>query len=968
MVNNGSFLSAASIRFSDSATSVATGLFDGANTRVDLTGDGNTNRLELGAYGRGSIAVSGGATLDGRANSAACLIGFQSCANFVGNAAGSDALLTITGANSNASFLRAFVIGGLAVFPPGFGTPGGATRARVEVLNGARLTTDEAQIGAAPGGSNPLGTERSFAEVLIDGPNSVWRVTGGTLETRAAFISTATHRNAVATMTVSNGGKWIFEGPGGDPNLGNGMNLSSGGGRTDLLVTGTGSQISLVGDNTIFQIGRNGGSALVTVQAGGSITGSNYTSVGRSNNLGPSFGELVIDGTGALYSASGVVSVAGTGFGATLPTVAAMDIGRDATGVVTVRNGGRLEVVATTAGSGGPGLRLGRGAAGSGTLNITGAGSVVAVSALSTTPGGGATEAFNPNVRVGADGYGALNITQGGKLLIDGQAVATVANSRNTILTIGGNSTTAIGGRGTALVSGLGSEIRLTGSDSLLRVATGPQSVGLLTVSDQASISSMNLVVGDSGGTGVLKADRATLNLSGQQTGDALVGAGVFVGNGGGIGIMTLANGSQLNITNPGTAGAGMSLGGLGSRPLGSGSLTLSGASQLNITAAPGLAYLQVGRIGTGLLEVKGASTVNVGDGNITIARLADSAGTLLISENSVVNAGWLGVGRYKDATGDFNGGVGTALLTNGALNAQTIVIGSKGYLGGTGTIAGNVTNYGTFSPGNSPGTLEIDGDFTAAAGSRVILEVESNASGGFNTDRIVFRSGKTLDLSQLNAEFRFLGNTDPTAFQASGQFDLDTFFQVRQNDDSLQDLAPSLFDTATFSAEADSFAISSFSFNPVSGATFSAAPVPRRKLGVAAGWSAGRRWRGKPAQIDSLARPSSVTRGSVRLNPPRVDDQRPGHDLSRDVFAKCLWCGEVADRAFGGHLLLELRTVQRLVHRRYLGQGFHALPARNGQCDELTVSYLADDRPDAGEQHLRLAGHQVDDGRCRAR
>ena len=70
-------------------------------------------------------------------------------------------------------------------------------------------------------------------------------------------------------------------------------------------------------------------------------------------------------------------------------------------------------------------------------------------------------------------------------------------------------------------------------------------------------------------------------------------------------------------------------------------------------------------------------------------------------------------------------------------------------------------------------------------------------------------------------------GNTDPTAFQASGLFDIDTFFQVRQPDNSLQDLAPSLFNTATFTAEADSYTISSFTFSPVGGATFSAAPVP---------------------------------------------------------------------------------------------------------------------------------------------
>ena len=685
--------------------------------------------------------------------------------------------------------------------------------------------------------------------MLIDGPNSVWRVTGGSLETRAAFISTATHRNAVATLTVSNGGKWIFEGPGGDPNLGNGMNLTGGGGRTDLLVTGAGSQISLGGDNTIFQIGRNSGSALVTVQAGGSITGSNYTSVGRAGGLGASYGELVIDGPGSLYSASGVVSAAGVGFGATLPSVAAMDIGRDATGVVTVRNGGRLEVVATTAGSVGPGLRLGRGATASGTLNITGAGSVVAMSALSTTPGGGATEAFNPNMRVGADGYGALNITQGGKLLVDGQAISTVTNSRNTFVTIGGISNSSPGGKGFALVSDPGSEIRLTGSDTLLRVGTGPGSVGQLTIANLGAISAMALAVGDGGATGILKSGNGRLNIAGQQTGDALAGAIVLIGNGGGNGSMTLANGSIMNLTNAGSAGAGVYLGGVGSRPMGSGSLTLSGGSQINVNAAPGLAGLVVGREGNGMVDLSGASTINIGDGTLSIARFAPSIGTLQIRDNSIVTAGWVGVGREKTVTGDVDGGIGALVLTNGTLNAQTIVVGSKGYLGGTGTIIGNISGpspagstevpvsstatirpaavAGTFSPGNSPGTLEIKGSFTALAGSKMILEIASNGSGGYNTDLVIFEGGQPLDLANLNAEFRFLGNTDPNAFGASGLFNINTFYQERQTDNSLMALAPSIFTNAVFTAHADNYQITSFAFSAASGGTIIAAAVP---------------------------------------------------------------------------------------------------------------------------------------------
>ena len=261
--------------------------------------------------------------------------------------------------------------------------------------------------------------------------------------------------------------------------------------------------------------------------------------------------------------------------------------------------------------------------------------------------------------------------------------------------------------------------------------------------------------------------------------------------------------------------------------PFGDGNLTLAGASHINIVAAPGLGALSVGRDGSALMRVKGASTVDVGDGNVYVGRLKGSDGTLILSENSTLNAGWVGVGRNKTATGSEDGGTGTVLLIDSSLTAQNIVIGTNGFLGGRGTITGNVTNYGIFAPGLSPGTMEINGSFVAEAGSRLILEVESDGHGGFNTDHVIFHNGQSVDLSHLNAEFRFLGNTDPNAFKAQGLFDVDTFFQVRQANNSLQDLAPAAFDTAVFSAQADKYTISNFTFSAASGATFVAAAVP---------------------------------------------------------------------------------------------------------------------------------------------
>ena len=478
---SGSTLRVRSFKIGVGSTGIGSGtvVLDGPGTKVALVGDGFSpwviNRLGVGEWGRGSLTVSGGASLDGRTEAADCLLPFHFCGNYIGNAAGSDGTFTVTGAGSKASFLNVFSIGNVAVFHPPidnftFVTPGGTTRGRVEVLNGGTLITDGANIGRAPGGSTPLGTERSIAEVAIDGPNSVWRVTGGTLVPGGAFISTAEHRNAVATITISNGGKLLIDGPAG---FSSGINLTTQGGRTDMLVTGTGSQISFDNsDGTYFQVGRRNGSESFSLQDGASVTGLNYASVGRDG----SFGEMVVDGPGTLFSVTGRASAAANAGTSFSPF---MEIGRNGTGVVTVRNGARVQILADEAlSSGGPGLILGRDAASSGTLNITGTGSVVQVSAVSGVPGGGANEAFNPLVRIGRDGSGTLNINNGGKLLIDGGAVSTLAASRGTNLYIGGTNDTAAGGKGIALVTGLGSEIRMTGSDTFIGVGFGPQSFG----------------------------------------------------------------------------------------------------------------------------------------------------------------------------------------------------------------------------------------------------------------------------------------------------------------------------------------------------------------------------------------------------------------------------------------------------------------------------------------------------------
>ena len=710
-VTAGSLFSGGWLRFADGGTGSATGLIDGAGTKVSITGDGTSNRFELGAWGQASMVVSGGATLDARANSGACLLSNQYCHTFIGNAAGSDATLTVTGAGSNASFLRQFVVGGLAVFHPPtdtftFGTPGGTTTGRVNVLAGGTLTTDNANLGVAPGGSSPLGTERSFAEVVINGVGSTWRVTGGTVDGSGAFVGTANHANATANITIANGGQmWIDGKPGSNAN---GINLSNGGGQTAMTITGAGSSLLFTGDAGFLQVGRRLGSASLDVLNGGKVSGLYYMSVGRDGSVG----SLAVNGAGSEVLINGTASAAANGTAQN----AFLDIGRGGgQGTVNVTNGGKITLVGVDSRPGGVGMNLGREINSSGTLNIDGAGSVVSISQASAIPGGGPTEAFNPFVRVGRDGSGTLNVANGGKLLIDGRAVSTVADSRSTTLFIGGSGDTVNGGSGTALVSGLGSEIRLTGVDTYVGVGVGPLSSGNLTVRDHASLSTLGMEVGRSGGLGVFNVDSATASFSGQQTGNTLAGAFLVIGSGsGGTGAANLTNGAVVTLSNLGSAGAGIYLGGTTVRPAGNGTLTVSGGSQINVVAASGLANFRVGLDGTGVASFSQASSINIGDGRAEFGRLAGSSGALTLASGSSLAAGTIAIGGSSDTVA---GGTGTAIVTGAGSSMSAS--GDSGFIsvgrGGTGSLA--VTNQATVSgivmnigrAAGGVGTLTVD-------------------------------------------------------------------------------------------------------------------------------------------------------------------------------------------------------------------------------------------------------------------
>lgn len=102
-------------------------------------------------------------------------------------------------------------------------------------------------------------------------------------------------------------------------------------------------------------------------------------------------------------------------------------------------------------------------------------------------------------------------------------------------------------------------------------------------------------------------------------------------------------------------------------------------------------------------------------DGNLKVNGLM-STKTLNIS-----NSGAVRVNGRVDAGETDNLGF---LNVNGTLNSP---VSNYGYLGGSGRINGSVYNHKVISPGNSIGTLTVNGSYTHAPGATFIAEIDKN-------------------------------------------------------------------------------------------------------------------------------------------------------------------------------------------------------------------------------------------------
>jgi len=119
-----------------------------------------------------------------------------------------------------------------------------------------------------------------------------------------------------------------------------------------------------------------------------------------------------------------------------------------------------------------------------------------------------------------------------------------------------------------------------------------------------------------------------------------------------------------------------------------------------------------------------------------------DAACLLVDGPNSTLSAPLLAIGVSFQYDGDqaryLEGGSGAASVATvrngGTVIADRIVVGTAGTLmGNGGTLIGAVENHGTIAPGESPGTLTIDGDFMQGADGVLVIEIGGAGPGEYD-------------------------------------------------------------------------------------------------------------------------------------------------------------------------------------------------------------------------------------------
>ena len=363
-------------------------------------------------------------------------------------------------------------------------------------------------------------------------------------------------------------------------------------------------------------------------------------------------------------------------------------------------------------------------------------------------------------------------------------------------LTIGGGNSfkaSSLNNTGTLTVIS-GGNVNISSSKNL----SGGTLTGGTWVVDSSGGSKATLVVGSGNITTndaaieLLGANSSFSQLTGLRTneGSLTIGGGSFTTNAkialNNTGTLTVSSGGNVNIADSknlsgGTLAGGTwvvdsSGGGNATLAVGSGSITTNDAAIELLGANSSFNQL------TGLSRNQGSLTIGAGDTFITNVDLANT-GTLVTGTGGtlvngfkfrngglIANAGTIDSQSTITNSGTFNNtgtlaGSGTYIQTagqtidNGIMTQKSIAI-DGGTLSGAGIINGNVSigNLGSVSPGNSPGTITINGNFNSSG--TLVFEITGTGTGLYD----VLNINGSATFTGGNVEFDFINGFNAVA------------------------------------------------------------------------------------------------------------------------------------------------------------------------------------------------------------
>ncbi|MBR0715494.1 autotransporter outer membrane beta-barrel domain-containing protein [Bradyrhizobium liaoningense] len=618
------------------------------------------------------------------------------------------------------------------------------TNAPAMLVNGMAGTTGSLLVGTA-------------------GSGSLW-IDNGLQLTSWASSSVGDTAGSTGVVTIRNTSSWVLQGvsllevgKAGNGTLdlahgswvtGTNAVIGTQGGSTGLVtIDGTNSKLQVNGTLTVG----NSGKGTINITNGGKALGGNAAVVGAASG---GTGFVTVDGANSWFSANAVtVGSSGTGTvtvtnGGTLGAGLYLGLGyaSGASGTVTITGAGSKVQV----GSGGTGnvfigdqggtgtLKLQSGASGvvsgnvtlgntvntSGTLDLSGSGTTLAINSVAGSGGG---------FYVGYAGNGTANLSNSASLTADNIYVGSQANSQGTLTvqsgaTITGRVTLGVGANssGTFTVTGAGT------NTTVGAVTVGDAGTGFLNVLAGGKVTGGFTALGfATGGSGTITVDGSgsRLDLSGNLY-DGSFGAGaITVSNGG---VMTEAG--NTNIGFKAGASGSLSIKGAGSQYLSIGSsvdfnIGINGAATVDVSDGGKLVAghtLGVGmNTGTATLTVDGTGSVVEADRIYVGSNKPAGAKAVL----NVVNGGAVNV-QYAELGSAVVSGAGSALNVSSAIGGTSLVIGSNNdsvltlNKGGAVNAAGNVViaqqagsnghlYIGSLTggtPATAPGTLTASG------------------------------------------------------------------------------------------------------------------------------------------------------------------------------------------------------------------------------------------------------------------